>query len=272
MKKSSILMTAFLIIFGLGVNAASAQITITIPGFPKIKKPKVEQPRIDSTIGNNQSNQTSTNGDGQTDGQTKESKTATPTGNCAGNIWVKTHLEDIAERQKEVDSFTPDRGWLAGSNSYDHLLYAVSPSAREKWLTGANALDYKNCLAPAFDNLAAAAATKLPLFLPNTKAYAQHNPAEERLMKSKISDLADHKIFYTGIQEPNWLIDKNDFGLPKSRYKHGMVWVRYTPNDHAYCRVYYINIIQDYAGGGTYGASYASFIEDKLFGCPTGAK
>ena len=267
MKKSSILMMAFLIVFALGVQSASAQITITIPGFKKIKKPKLEQSPADSTTVNNQSNQTSANGDGQTN----ESVTAAPTDKCAGNIWVESHLEDIAKRQAEVDSFTPDRGWLINSNNYDHLLYAVSPSAREKWLTGANALDYKNCLAPAFDKLAASAATKLPRFLPDTKAYAQHNPAEERLMKSKISDLADHKIFYAGIQEPNWFIEKNDLGIPKARYKHGMVWVRYTPNDHPYCRVYYINVIQDYAGGGTYGASYATFIEDRLFGCPAGA-
>lgn len=265
MKKSSILMAALLIVFALGVQSALAQITITLPDFPKIKKPKQDQTRNDSTNGNNQSNRNSADGDGQT----KESKM---TGNCAGNIWVESHLGDIAKRQKEVDSFTPDRGWLINSNNYDHLLYAVSPSAREKWLAGANALDFKNCLAPAFDKLAASAATKLPLYLPNTRVYAQHNAAEERLMKSKINDLADHKIFYVGIQEPNWLIDKNDYGLPKSRYKHGMVWVRYTPNDHPYCRVYYINIIQDYAGGGTYGASYAAFIEDQLFGCPAGAK
>ncbi|HEX8251336.1 MAG TPA: hypothetical protein VF599_24400 [Pyrinomonadaceae bacterium] len=269
MKKSAILMTALLMVLALGSSLASAQITITLPNLLKIKKPKQEQTKTDSTNGNNKTNQTSPDGDGQT----KESKTAALTGNCAGNIWVESHLEDIAKRQKEVDGFTPDRGWLVGSNNYDHLLYAVSPLAREKWLAGANALNFKNCLAPAFDKLAASAAIKLPLYLPNTRVYAQHNPAEERLMKSKISDLADHKIFYTGIQEPNWLIDKNEFGLPKNRYKHGMVWVRYTPNDHPYCRVYYINIIQDYAGGGTYGASYAAFIEDQLFGCPaTGAK
>jgi len=268
MKKSPILMTAFLIVFALAAQAASAQITITLPKFPKIKKPKQEQSPTDSTNGNNQSDRNSSNGDGQT----KEGKTSVLPGNCADNIWVQSHLEDIAKRQKEVDSFTPDRGWLINRNNYDHLLYAVSPQAREKWLTGANALDYKNCLAAAFDRLAASAATKIPLFLPNTAAYGQHIPAEEKLMKSKISDLADHKIFYTGIQEPNWLVEKNEWGIPKARYKHGMVWVRYTPNDHSYCRVYYINIIQDYSGGGTYGASYATFIEDQLFGCPAGAK
>jgi hypothetical protein len=269
MKKSSILMTAFLIVLALGVQAASAQITITIPGLKKIKKPKPEQSQTDSTNGNNQSNRNSSN-DG--DGQTKESENNVPTGSCAGNIWVESHLGDIAKRQKEVDGFTSDRGWLVNSNNYDHLLYAVSPAAREKWLTGANALDYRNCLASALDKLAASAATKLPLFLPNTKAYPLHNATEESLLKSKINDLADHKIFYAGIQEPGWLIDKNEFGIPKSRYKHGMVWVRYTPDDHPYCRVYYINVIQDYAGGGTYGASYGYFVEDKLFGCPSGAK
>jgi hypothetical protein len=239
MKYKQFMKSLFIIAIILGalVNI-SAQITITLPGFKKIKKPKIEQSQNDSTIESDQSNQkNSSNGD----------------------------------NQKEVESFTPERGWLINSNNYDHLLYAVSPQAREKWLTSSNALDYKNCLASAFDKLAAAAATKLPLFLPNTKAYAQHNPLEERLMRSKISDLADHKIFYIGVQEPSWLIDKNELGIPKNRYKHGMVWVRYTPNDHAYCRVYYINVIQDYAGGGTYGASYATFIEDQLVGCPTSA-
>ena len=270
MKYKQLMKSLFIIAIILGalINIP-AQITITIPGFKKIKKPKIEQSPNDSTIGNDQSNQKNSSSG---DNQTKENDTPAPKGICAGNIWVESHLEDIAKRQKEVESFTPERGWLINSNNYDHLLYAVSPQAREKWLSSSNALDYKNCLASAFDKLAASAATKLPLFLPNTKAYAQHNPAEERLIRSKISDLADHKIFYIGVQEPSWLIDKNELGIPKNRYKHGMVWVRYTPNDHAYCRVYYINVIQDYAGGGTYGASYATFIEDQLVGCPTGAK
>jgi hypothetical protein len=263
MKTSAIIMTAFLIAFAFGSPTVSAQITITLPGFKKIKKPKIEQTQIETT-NNNQTDRTDSNNDGRT----QENRNTAPTGNCAGNIWVDSHLEDIAKRQQEVDSFTPDRGWLVNSNNYDHLLFAVSPSARQKWLTGAKALDYQNCFTAAFDKLAASAAAKLPQYLPNTKAYAVHNQAEENLMKSKISDLAGHKIFYIGLQEPSWLIDKNEFGLPKSRYKHGMVWVRYAADEHAFCRVYYINVIQDYAGGGTYGASYGYFVEDKLFGCP----
>ncbi len=91
-------------------------------------------------------------------------------------------------------------------------------------------------------------------------------------MKSKIEDLANHKILHAGIQEANWLIDKNDIGIPNSRYKHGRVWARYAKDDHPYCRTYYINIIQDYAGGGTYAASYARLVNEGLVGCPAGVK
>lgn len=257
-------MFAMLVVSLFSAGAVSAQITINIPKFPKIKKTKQEPSEQKLTTDNNQSN----------NNQAVENQPPAPQDKCAGNIWLNTHLEDIGKRQKEVDSFTPDRNWFTDHSNYDHLLYAVSPVAREKWLKSSNALDYKDCpnLVAAFDNLSASAAKKLPLYLPNTKVYGIRNPAEEKLMKTKISNLADHKIFYTGIQEANWLIDKNSLGIPKSRYKHGMVWVRYTPNDHSYCRVYYINIIQDYAGGGTYGASYGYFVEDKLSGCPANAK
>jgi len=184
------------------------------------------------------------------------------------NVWLQRHLEEIGNRQKEVESFTPGRGWFVGNFTYDHLLNAVSPSARARFLKDANAEDFKPYLDPAFDKLAASAAEKLPLYQPNTKAYAVHNATEEGLMKGVINDLKDHKIFYTGIQEASWLIETNALGIPTARFKHGMVWVRYVPNDHPYCRVYYINIIQKYAGGGTYGASYALFVKDELFGCP----
>ena len=248
----------------LGAETGRAQITITLPKIPKIKKPKVEQTK--------QEQPTTTDGNQSNNNPTTENRPNGSNDKCSNNIWLQTHLQEIAERQKEVDSFTPDRGWFAGGTTYDHLLNAVSPAAREKWLTGSNALDFKNCpnLVAAFDRLNASAAKKLPLYLPNTRAYAVRNPAEEKLMKSKINDLANHKIFYIGLQEANWLIDKNELGIPKSRYKHGMVWVRYTLNDHPYCRIYYINVIQDYAGGGTYGASYGYFVDDRLVGCPAG--
>jgi hypothetical protein len=257
MKNKSNLIFVLIIIMAFGIQNASAQITITIPKIPKIKKDKPAEAK-------NETSSTTENT------QTTGNKSVTPNDNCSGNIWLDSHIEEINKRIKEVDGFTPDRGWLTGSSNYDHLLHAVSPSAREKWLTGSNALDKKNCpnLVVAFDKLSVSAAKKLPLYLPNTKTYSFHNPAEEKLLKAKINNLSDNKIHYMGIQEASWLIDKNDFGIPTSRYKHGMAWVRYTPSDHPYCRIYYINIIQDYAGGGTYGASYAYLAKDELAGCP----
>jgi hypothetical protein len=267
MKKNYFYILALITILTFGWQTAVSQITITFPQFPKIKKDK---PKKDTTQVTDSREQNSE----QTSENKKQTDTVKTAGECSdeNDIWLKSHLDEIAERQKEVDSFTPDRGWLAGGTTYDHLLNAVSPKAREKWLQSSKAMAYKDCskLVTAFDKLAASAANKLPLYLPNTKAYPIHNPIEEKLMKSKISDLADHKIFYTGIQESSWLIDKNDLGIPKSRYKHGLVWVRYVPNDHPYCRIYYINIIQDYAGGGTYGESYGYFVKDQLVGCPSG--
>lgn len=246
----------------LGFHTVSAQIAAAIPKIARINKPKQ---KLVLATGDNELNQTLAD-------QTGESAMGAPRDKCSENLWLQAHLEDIAERQKEVDGYTPGRGWLTSNSNYDHLKFAVSPIAREKWLNDSNALDFKSCpnLISALDKLAVSAAKKLPLYQPSTRIYGLHNLAEERLMKSKINDLADHKIFYAGIQEPNWLIEKNEFGIPKSRYKHGMVWVRYTPNDHPYCRVYYINVIQDYAGGGTYGASYGHFVKDELFGCPAG--
>jgi hypothetical protein len=186
------------------------------------------------------------------------------------SVWLQTHLEEIANRQKEVESFTPERGWFVKTFTYDHVLNAISAEARAKWLKDSNAMEFKEYVDPPLDALAEAIKKKISSYQADTKAYPIHNPVEEALMKSKISDLAKHKIFYIGLQQANWLIEKNELGIPKNRYKYGMVWVRYSPNDHPYCRVYYINVVQDYAGGGTYGKSYGYFAKDILSGCPPG--
>jgi hypothetical protein len=264
MKNRYFLTTAFLIISIFGWQAADAQITITIPKIPKIKKPKIETTTTTTTTNSDQTNSN----------PTTENKPSAPKDKCSESIWLETHLEEIAKRQKEVDGFTPDRGWMTGSFTYDHLLNAVSPSEREKWLKGSNALDYKDCpnLVSAFAALNASAAKQLPLFVANPKAFNFRNPAEEKMIKGILENPARYKIFKIGLNQASWLISKNDFGLPTARYKHGMMWLRDTQSDHPYCYFTYVNVIQDYAGGGTYGASYANFIKDELAGCPAGAK
>lgn len=267
MKKNLVLMVAFLIVFAFGFQTVSAQITITLPKLPKINKPKKEQPKQEQP---KEVQQTTTDSNQSKDNQTTESKPAAAADKCSESLWLETHLEEIAKRQKEVDDFTPERGWFTKSFTYDHLLNAVSPSAREKWLKDAKALDLKDCpnLVAAFGNLAASVAKKLPLYTANPKAYNFRNPTEEKMMKAALENAATLKIHKTGLNQANWLISKDNFGLPTSRYKHGMIWLRDPADDHPYCKIYYVNIIQDYAGGGTYGASYALFVEDALAGCP----
>lgn len=173
MKRNYLVVLTFLAVVLCGAETYSAQFTITIPKWPKINKPKTEPPReVQTTTVSTQSKDT----------QEPESKPAATKDRCSQSGWLDIHLGKIAERQAEVSSFTPDRGWFTRDFTYDHLLYAVSPSAREKWLKDSNALDLKACpnLVSAFDKLAAAAAEKFPLYTANPKAYNIRNPAEEK--------------------------------------------------------------------------------------------
>ncbi|MFT3713678.1 MAG: hypothetical protein QM817_38965 [Archangium sp.] len=197
-------------------------------------------------------------------------KAVAPKGKCGHSIWFSHHLGEINTRIKELESFTPERSWLVHGSDYNHLLNAISPTARAKWLAGAKAESYGECpeLQAAYCRLAVLAEEKIPLFQPNTKAYPNKDSGDFKLMKGKIKELSAHSIFYMGIEEDSWLIEKNGLGIPTDRYKHGMAWVRFAPNDHPFCRIYYINLIQDYSGGGSYGDTYANFVDDVLVGCP----
>lgn len=124
----------------------------------------------------------------------------------------------------------------------------------------------------ALNGLSASAAKKLPTYIPNNNNFAFHNAAEEKMMKGTLEDPSTIKIYKVGLFHSTWQISKDDYNLPTARYKQGYMWVRNTIDSHPYCRLFQINIIQDYAGGGTYGQSYAQFIDDALFGCPAGAK
>lgn len=153
---------------------------------------------------------------------------------------------------------------------------AVSKRARDKFFADKKMENYRsdkacNKVDPALDDLAAAVAKTISLYVPERGAYAVRNPAEETLMKSRVTDLTPAtKIFKTGLESANWGIDKNDLGIPTDRYKHGLIYLKPVNADDPYCRMIFVNIVQDYAGGGTYGASYGNFIRSEIAGCPPG--
>jgi len=152
------------------------------------------------------------------------------------------------------------------------LLVAVSRQAREAWLRNNERLDIRqspnNKIDPALDALAASAAKKIPLYKPDPKNFAFRNPAEEQLMLGTLKSSATRKILKIGLSQSNWEIYKDSIGLPSYRFKRGYIWARDTADDYAYCKLYYISIVQDYAGGGRYAASSAKYEETNLFGCP----
>ena len=47
-----------------------------------------------------------------------------------------------------------------------------------------------------------------------------------------------------------------------------MAWVKSATLDDGFCRIVYVNIVQDYAGGSSYADSTANYINMEPAGCP----
>ncbi|MCY7345337.1 MAG: hypothetical protein LH614_03880 [Pyrinomonadaceae bacterium] len=185
------------------------------------------------------------------------------------SVWLMAHRDGIQKALKNVNDYDPATKTTMGTNS-EYALYAVSPKARTKWLTDTKTLEFKEPVDALLAPLAEALAKKLPGYLPPLKDYSLRSPGEEAMMKQTLGSLARCKIFASGMMPGGWKIETNSLGIPMSRYKHGMIYLRDTQADHPYCHATYVNIIQKYAGGGTYAASRASIVSDTLVGCPAG--
>jgi hypothetical protein len=191
---------------------------------------------------------------------------------CNSDAVINVHLTDLEKTRKEAEEFRPGlRDYYVSTLSDRKNLYleaALSPSRRKEWLGGWPE-DFVNCLNPALDGLAAVARKTLPGYT-GPAGYALGTPAEKNAIRGAIDDIAQAKVLKVGIKEANWLIEKNDLGIPTARYKHGVIWAQYPNRDDGFCRVLWVNIKQDYAGGGTYGASYGYFAGRDFAGCPAG--
>jgi hypothetical protein len=191
---------------------------------------------------------------------------------CRSDPVTEVHLTDLEKTRKEAEEFRPGLRDYYVSELNDrkniYLEAALSPSRRKEWLGRADE-DFVKCMEPALDGLAAVARKTLPGYT-GPAGYTLGTPAEKKALLSAINDIGQARVLKVGIKQPNWLIAKNSFDLPTARYKHGVIWAQYPNSDDGFCRIFWVNIKQDYAGGGTYGASYGYFVSRAFAGCPAG--
>jgi len=273
MSKQFIFSATLIALVSFAAVAVSAQFTISIPNIPKIKKPKTTQTQDSNQNNTNNTSNNTTNNNNSQDSNAK------PSGGCDQYSFViGVFVDDIKKKQAEAAAYTgpQDKIYYVSETQDDYVRMSVSKRARDKWFADKKMNDYRadkpcNKVDPALDELAATVAKTIPLYVPSPGKYAVHNAAEEALMKSKITDLsAADKVFKIGLDSANWNIGKDDYNFPINRYKYGMIYMKPSGADDPYCRMIFVNVIQDYSGGGTYGASYGRFIKSEIAGCPAG--
>lgn len=244
----------------LSAMTASAQITINLPKLPKLPKIKETQTTTNTVVTetNNQPENT-------------EVKTVATNGTCKGDVVMDIYFKDIAATKKEAEEFKPGSRDYYVSDFSDrenkYLKASLSASRRKEWMQTWPA-NFVQCINPALDELAVIAKKTLPGYTPT--GYTLGTPAELKVLKSGVNDLAQATVFKAGISSPSWNISKNSLGIPNNRYKYGLIWAKYPTTDDGFCRIIYVNLVQEYAGGGTYGESYGNFIKSEYAGCPVG--
>ena len=185
--------------------------------------------------------------------------------------WLRAHRDGIKKVLGYVQTWKPGSRDSLGSES-EYAFYAVSPKMRAEWLREKNALAFDGEIEKLLKPLADALNEKLPNYFPKDERFAFRNAAEEAMMKTVLTNPARSKIFKIGLMQGAWRTDQGIIGIPNARFKNGMIYRRDTSADHPYCYATYVNIVQDYAGGGRYAPSRAVYVQDELVACPAGTK
>lgn len=182
-------------------------------------------------------------------------------------VRLDSFKEDIDGTLQDQRSFTKGRDWYVrtlNDSRNEYLWYAISPSWRSRLNERFGPLT--PCISGYIDEIAAEAKRSLPMYHP--VGFNIRNPAEEEILRSAVNDIAQATVFKIGLGSRTWQIQKNSLGIPENRYKYGVIWAKYPNYDDGYCRIMFVNLIQDYAGGGTYGSSYGLLVRSEPAGCP----
>ena len=269
MKSHYFTIWTLLMVTAFTCQGASAQITINIPGipkFPKIKKEKQEPAKqLPGSNANGRESQTTENAG---------TKSA-PTARAQDHPGLVYELEKIEKMRVAIDKYSSEWPYWPENTYKNFTLFAVSKRERENYLKGVEAAlqtgPHRAKLHAALDALAASAAKKLPIYKPAAQTFSVRSPANEKIilqkLKERLGNTASLTIHKSGFQS-NWQIYKDSIGLPQYRFMRGYIYAKNTADDHPYCHLYYVSVSQQYAGGGTYGSSFATFEDDLVFGCP----
>ncbi|MGI8810994.1 MAG: hypothetical protein ACR2IH_00505 [Pyrinomonadaceae bacterium] len=255
-------------LLGVFAGAASAQFTITIPKIPKIKKTTQTTTTTTTTTDTPATVNTSTDSSARVP-QASSGYEKSPA--------VDYHVGDIKKMQAEVEAYDPkEGGTMVHESNYNYVLYAVSKTAREKWL---NDFGYTerggpcDIISPALDSLAKAVDAKMASSAPSPALFKFRDAASEKVLMNYFKTPATIKVYKIGFDTAGWQTAKDDYGLPQYRYKDGNIYVRDTTDDQPYCHVYSARVKQDYAGAGTYSTEiYRTSAFDAMVGCPAGVK
>lgn len=187
-----------------------------------------------------------------------------------GDAAFRVHNGNIETTKKQAADYKPGaRDYYVRDFNDNENLYlkaALSPSRRQEWLGRWKDPKFVKCMNLALDELAVIAKKTLPSYRPS--GHAVRNAAEERVLLTGVKDLAQATVISSGLASSSWKIEQNRRGIPVARYKHGMIYARVRGADDGFCRILYVNLVQDHAGGGTYGDSRAVYIKSEFAGCP----
>lgn len=247
------------------VASVDAQITINIPKIPKIKTEKPSEP-LPSKEDKPNSTMTASEAGGTQDLDN------VPWDDIPSPAYL-SERDTVKSVLKQVKDYTPGSGKRIVSGSgyeYDWFNAAISPKLRASKMESWTNLQpkYRRWFDAKLDEIGQIASEKLGSYLPNPNSYTVRNPAEERLMKAALSEMPGIVIHKIGLQSATWTIAKDPFGLPINRFKYGIVYGKNPSSDDPFCEIWYVNVIQEYAGGGTWGSSYAKWVSSETFGCP----
>lgn len=187
---------------------------------------------------------------------------------CGSYSW---HYGEAWQTLQETEDFRPGKRDYYVRERNDHrnefLLAGISPGFRKDWFESHKTAEKdRHCMVEVFDAIGAAAKKTLPNYQP--RGYTHHESGEDDLIKAAVKEeLKDAEFLDVGVSSPSWNIEKHSNGIPSDRYKYGMAWVKAPSLDDGYCRIAYVNIVQDYAGGESYADSVANFIKFEPAGC-----